>query len=81
MVFTAVLMILSPVPALILINDAQCVCFCLPQSQLRSHEKEHDNLSSDTAATDGMTTIKEAEQEIAGTAPLMWPPLHRRLRD
>ncbi|TWW67099.1 zinc finger protein 507 [Takifugu flavidus] len=38
------------------------------KSQLRSHEKEHDNLSSDTAAltaTDGMTIIKEAEQEIA----------------
>lgn len=50
-----------------------CVYLCLPQSQLRSHEKEHDNLSSDTSAltaTDGMTTIKEAEQEIAGTAPL-----------
>lgn len=60
------------------------VCICLPQSQLRSHEKEHDNLSSDTAAlttTDGMTTIKEAEQEIAGMAPLIQPPLHGWLKD
>lgn len=55
---------------------SQLVHLCSLQSQLRNHEKEHDNLSSHTTAlttTDAMTTIKEAEQEIAGKARLVHP--------
>lgn len=40
-----------------------------PQSQLRNHEKEHENLTSATTAliaTKGMTTMEEAEQEVGG---------------
>lgn len=40
-----------------------------PQSQLRNHEKEHENLTSDPAAltaTEVMTTMEEAEQEVGG---------------
>lgn len=60
------------------------VHLCSLQSQLRNHEKEHDNLSSHTTAltaTDAMTTIKEAEQEIAGKARLMYPPLLKWISD
>lgn len=42
---------------------------CSPQSQLRNHEKEHENLTSDPAAltaTEGMPTMEEAEQEMGG---------------
>lgn len=48
---------------------ASLVYLCSPQSQLRNHEKEHENLTSDTTAltsTEGMTTMEEAEREIGG---------------
>lgn len=48
---------------------SQLVYLCSPQSQLRNHEKEHENLTSDTTAltaTEGMTPMEEAEQEIGG---------------
>lgn len=54
-----------------------CMGFCASQlvylfslqSQLRNHEKEHENLTSESTAitaTEGMTTMEEAEQEIGG---------------
>lgn len=48
---------------------SQLVCLCPPQSQLRNHEKEHENLTSDTTAfnaIEGIATAEDAEREIGG---------------